>query len=189
VRPSLATIAAGALVLLLAPAVRVSAQSEDPLAVVNAYIAALNAHDFDAALALFAEGAVVRVVPAPRGSAHAGVFAGEDQIRLYLHRHVFPSVHVEVGSFHILGDKATCTAQVSDDSLRARGVAPVEARIEVVVAGGKIRSLTTTLPSRPAPAEDATTLPRTGGGPVPALASLAMGALLLALGLAVRRAR
>jgi ketosteroid isomerase-like protein len=151
------------------------AQGPDPASIVWAYVEALNAHDLEAALALFADDAEVRVVPPPRGTN--GAFRGKDEINVYLHRNVFRDVRVEVRDLRATGDRVSYTALVSNRSLEARRLRPVERKIEVVVRGGRISSYaaTTASPS-----------PRTVEASAPLVLGLGLGALLLVeIGLAL----
>ena len=66
-----------------------AAQATDPLAVVTAYEAAVNAHDADAGLALFADGAVVTSPPGQQ-------VMGREQIRGRLQTLAGESVHDDV---------------------------------------------------------------------------------------------
>src|SRR5262245_65871749 len=85
------------------------AQDPDSASIVRAYVEALNAHDWEAALALFADDAEV-VVPPPRSTN--GVFRGRHEIPVYLHRNVFRDVRVEVRDLRATGDRVSYAALV-----------------------------------------------------------------------------
>ncbi len=110
------------------------AQPTDPLSVVTASETAVNAHDVEAALALFADDAVVKTP--------FNVYVGRDQIRRFLQGAVAQNVQDEpFGSPRVAGDTVNWAGKVSYDEWRKLGVAPLETLTEAVVQGGKIRTL------------------------------------------------
>src|SRR5688500_11041798 len=69
-----------------------AAPASDPVAVFDAFNAAVNAHDVDAALAFFADDAVARLPEQPP----LGVHRGKDEIRTWLETDVNDNIHVEI---------------------------------------------------------------------------------------------
>lgn len=116
--------------------------NNDPKAILEAYYAALNAHDAKAAIALFAEDAVREDITQPRDSRK---IKGKAQIANGIRGRVADNILIEARNFQVAEDKVTCTVQVSTNYWRQRGLAPIEETAEVVVQQGKIVSFTTTL--------------------------------------------
>jgi ketosteroid isomerase-like protein len=138
-----AMITLGALCMLALSPVGVSAQTTDPVAVVDAFRAALG-NDVEAALALVADDAVVSIVPPPPNTS--GMWAGKEQIRQYLDRSVtFNAVHERKGDARVEGDKVTMTVMVLNNDFRQWGIGAVEHTYDAVVQGGKIKSITITM--------------------------------------------
>ena len=166
--------------------------SSVPAAVVAAFDAALNAGDLDAVLGLFAEDAVVRT--------QTGTYTGPQQLRSLFRGLLAEHFQFQTSDRRVSGDTETHTARVSTDEWRRLGIAPLEARAEVVVRGGKISSFAVTYTpeslarlqaaqARSAPAQ----LPRTGeapSGPVVGWGATLVALTLLSAGLLLRlRAR
>jgi predicted ester cyclase len=85
---------------------------------------ALNAKNLDKALTLVTDDAKLVLSPAPRGTS--GVFNGKEELRGWWEEFaVRRNGYVEFTDFHVFGNNVVCTAKVSDDGLRAMGVAPV----------------------------------------------------------------
>jgi len=121
----------------------VSAQTTDPVAVVDAYRVATG-HDVEAALALVADDATFTTVPPPPGTP--GKWTGKEQIRQLLEfTVVMNAVHERVGSATLDGDKVTMTVMILNNNFRKWGIGAVEHTYEAVVQGGKIKSLITTM--------------------------------------------
>ncbi len=102
---------------------------------------AWNAHDIDAVMRLFADDAVVTLVPPPPGAP--GTFRGKEEIRGFVQM-LIPGFHVESRNFRVEGDKVTWFSTVSDDFFRQSGVDSADANCEAVVQEGKIKSFTPT---------------------------------------------
>lgn len=107
------------------------------LAVVQAYEAALNAGDVDAALALFADDAVGVTADGQRWS-------GKEQIRVAVQSSVTPRAQTERVRYQVAGDRVTSVVNISSQGLQALGVAALQVSAETMVRGGKIRSTTST---------------------------------------------
>jgi hypothetical protein len=144
-------------------------RAPDPAAVLAAFDAALNAGDADAALALFADDAVVR--------SQTAVYTGKEEIGRWLRSVVDQHIRIElIGGRRVDGDTETHSARVSVDDLRRLGVT-LEGTAESVVREGKIRTYSFSytpeslarLQAAQARAQGAAppppvALPRTGGG-------------------------
>ena len=163
------------------------AQGTDPGAVVTAFDTALNAGNVEAALGLFAPDGVV--------TTQTATYRGTQQLRTLLQELVDEHFQFQSSNRQVTGDTETHTAQVSTDDWRGLGVAPLEARAEVVVRSGKIVAFTVTYTpaslarlqaaqAQPAPAQLPRSLPRTGEAPVPLGAGILLGSVFLLVGIA-----
>ena len=129
--------------LLLLP-MGVAAQGADPLSVVSASIAALNAGDAAGATALFAADATVTIRPGRPGRPETST--GTAQILALWQTGVAQHIHIDmVGTPQVAGDTVTGTISVAADDLRQLGITSVQRTLVSVVRGGKIASLTLTL--------------------------------------------
>lgn len=183
------------LVLVLALPVALYAQETDPAAVVTADAEALNAGDVDAAMALWADDAVVKLVPAlPPGSPDT--YTGAEQIRAWLESLVAMNFEIEVEILQVEGNTVTTLTKTWVDPTREMGVAPLVATEVYTVQDGKIKGLTWTISDESLAALQAAmaALPVTGGD-VPSgynsalLMALGGLAILGGLGLALLRRR
>ena len=139
--PRLLITAALALGVLLATTAGASSQPMDPASVVHAYIRAVNAHNVDAVLALYADDAVHEVMPPPPGAT--GVYIGKAQIRQFYQQTVVNHDHLTVvGTLHVVGNKVIYTKRIASDSFRRFGLATVDAFIVAIVQGGIFTSYT-----------------------------------------------
>jgi len=121
----------------------VSAQTTDPVAVVDAYRIAWG-NNIEAALAVLADDAVLNVVPPPPGTP--GLWTGKEEIRQFMESALKQNpVHERVGSATVDGDKVTMTVMILNNNFRKWGIGPVEHTYEAVVQGGKIKSLIVTM--------------------------------------------
>lgn len=120
-----------------------------PGSVIAAFDAALNTHDADSALALFADNAVVTdtsniaCLPGPPPSCYGSPsFETRVQIRGWLERLVQENVEVtEPSEYQVLGENVTWAFKVSVDEFRRLGVAPLLGTAEAIVEEDKISSL------------------------------------------------
>jgi len=129
----------------------VGSVSQSPASVIVSFEAALNTHDFAAALALFADGAVVSdlsniaCLPGPPPLCPAGpwnVFTTKTQIRGWLEQLVKVNVQLkETGTLQETGNNLTWSLDVSVDEYRRLGVAPLAANANAIVEEGKISLL------------------------------------------------
>ena len=143
--PRLLITAALALALavgaLVATTRGVSSQGTDPASVVQAYIRAVNSHNVDAVLAVYADDAVHEVIPPPPGAQ--SVYIGKAQIRQFYQQTVVNHDHLEVvGTPQVVGDKVMYTKRIASDSFRRLGLATLDASIVAIVQGGKFLSYT-----------------------------------------------
>ena len=189
VRPALArAIAAGAiLVALLATTGSASAQPTDPRAVFDAFHAAVNAHDVDAALAFFADDAVVEFPNQPPPN----VFRGTQEIRAWLQGDADQNIAVQTENVQVAGEHITWTVRVDIADLRPLGITLVGSA-EATVREGKFTTFSFTLSDetlaqlQAIPAQPQA-LPQTGDA-APWLWLLALAGLLVcAVGLELRR--
>jgi hypothetical protein len=138
--------------VLLAATRGVSSQGPDALAVVREYIAAVNARNVTAVVALFADDAVHEVVlPVPGAT---GLSIGTGQIRLFYQQSAAQHAHlVLLGSPHVTtgasGDKVTFTVRMSSDGVRALALTTVDLFVVAIVAhsdqGSRFTSYTAAL--------------------------------------------
>lgn len=176
----------GLLALLLALPTALHAQASDPVAVITALVAAANAHDLEATMALFADDAVVQIRPEALGSTSTG----KDAVRKWFSDLYAGNFSITVADMKAQGNTVTDRATISSDGLRQLGLASLDGNEEYTVRDGKIVSMTFTytddslakLQAAVAAAQAAQApqaLPRTGGAET-ALWLLALGALLAA---------
>ena len=120
--------------------IRLAAQDADPVAVLDARQRAFEARNLDAAMAWFADDAVVTVlVGTPRQARYVGRDAIQRWQETLLNER---SVRVEsAGDRRVEGDTVTWTARVSRAEWQAMGLESLELWGEAVVRDGKISSL------------------------------------------------
>ena len=111
---------------------------DDPAAVIEAYIAAANASDLDAILALYDDDAFHIALPSPDGSA--GVCVGKEQFTMWYEQSLANGERVELedGSLAVDGNQATFLAKITSEPWRKLGLEALEAHSEVVVVDGRI---------------------------------------------------
>lgn len=112
-----------------------STRPTDPAAVMDAYTAAINAHDVEAALAYVADDAVY--------NRPTGQFTGKEQIRGFIESLIARNVRVElVGERQVQGDRVTWTSRVFLSDPENPDGPPLEIvnNSESVVQNGKIVS-------------------------------------------------
>ena len=110
----------------------------EPLDVANALLAEMNAYNVGRALELFADNAVVTLVP-------TNLYTGKDEIRRWLQELVADNFHVDVvGELSVEGERVTGKTKISSDFLRGLGLDEVEATSVAVVRDGKVHSSTLT---------------------------------------------
>ena len=111
---------------------------DDPAAVIDAYIAAVDAGDLEAILALYADDAVHIFLPTPDGSA--GVCLGKANFRMWYEQSLAnrDRVELEDGTLAVDGNQATFLSQISSEPWRKLGVESLEAKTDLVVIDGRI---------------------------------------------------
>ena len=89
--------------------------SDDPAAVIEAYIAAVNAGDLEAILDLYADDAVHIFLPTPDGSA--GVCLGKEQFRMWYEQSLANGDRVELedGTLAVDGNQATFLTRITSE--------------------------------------------------------------------------
>jgi ketosteroid isomerase-like protein len=166
------------LVVLLALPVALHAQAMTPEEVVVAMIAAEEAGDLEAQIALFADDAVYALLPPSPDMPEPIV--GKDAIRA--RREGLAAAGAE-GSTEITGvdgNTVTTLSRYIDDDLRSMGLEYIEGVEEYVIEDGKITSYTWTMTDESLAALMAAmppeTMPESGGGHLP------IHAVVMALG-------
>jgi ketosteroid isomerase-like protein len=114
-----------------------SAQADDPATAFNAFNVAVNAHDVDAALALFAHDAVVQFPNQPPPN----IYRGTAEIRAWLQADADQNISVQTEQIQVAGDRVTALGKADVDSLRPLGIT-LAGPVEAVVQDGKITSFT-----------------------------------------------
>jgi limonene-1,2-epoxide hydrolase len=177
-------IAIATLVVVLALPGALYAQEADPVAVVNAMYEALNAGDIDAFVALYAEDAVIDIVP-------FGAHAGHEEIRTWADGLMALNAEMKLELLQVEGNTVTLKSWYEDDDWRALGIV-LEAVEEVSVQDGKITAdIWTTTEETLAEVQAAmAALPETGGAAFPGNAlAVALGGLAVSGGLGLKLVR
>ena len=184
------TVAVTVVVAVLALPVVLHAQETDSLAVVTALYEAVNAGDIEAALALYADDAVIYMpVPPPN---MPDTYTGKEEIRGWIENEVARNTEYELVGTEVDGDRVVATTSVADDVLRSFGLTSLEQKDEFTIQDGQITARTHvfTEESLAKLAAAAATLPETGGPVQVGMLPLWLGAgglLIVALGLGLRR--
>jgi hypothetical protein len=112
--------------------------SDDPAAVIEDYIAAVNAGDLEGILALYDEKAVHIFLPTADGSA--GVCLGKANFRMWYEQSLANGdrVSVEDGTLAIDGNQAAFVTRITSDPWTKFGLETLEAHSELVVIDGRI---------------------------------------------------
>lgn len=114
-------------------------RAADPVALVQAFDAAWNAHDVDDILAFFAEEATVRLAPPLPGAPE--ISTGREQIRAFVRAFV-SGFQVESSGHTVRGTSVGWRSRVSADAFRALGVDSTECSVEATVRDGRIAGFT-----------------------------------------------
>jgi ketosteroid isomerase-like protein len=124
------------------------ASSDDPGAVIEAYVAAVNAGDLDAILDLYADDAVHIFLPTPDGSA--GVCLGKAQFTMWYEQSLANGDRVELedGTLAVAGNQATFLIHIRSEPWRTLGLETLEAKGDLVVIDGRIVTHLLTLTSK-----------------------------------------
>ena len=170
-------------VLLALPGV-LYAQEPDPMSIVNAWVAALNASDIDGALSYVADDAVVTIVPPAPGTS--GVYTGKEEIRGWYEGIVGEHGMTTLSDCQVDGETVTCVNIYTGDSFTAMGIDSVVAEWVALVRDGKFQSYSWTI-TEESLAELMVTMPpetmaETGGMVVPLYAVIAALGGLVCIG-------
>ena len=131
------------LTLLLLVAILLTACGPAPQDVVNAWQAALNKGDVDAALSYLADDATVTIVPpGPDGD---GVYNGHAEIRGWYETIASGKGVGSLTDCTTAGDTVTCVSTYADEGLKAMGVDSIEGSWVAVLRDGRIQSYTFTI--------------------------------------------
>jgi len=131
------------LTFLLLVAILLTACGPKPLDVVNAWQAALNKGDIDAALSHLADDATVTI--APPGPDGDGVYTGHAEIRGWYETIVSGKGKGTLTNCKADGETITCTSTYADEGLKAMGVDFIEGSWVAVIRDGRIQSYTFTI--------------------------------------------
>lgn len=107
---------------------------QDPVAVVNALIAAENALDVDAATELFADDAIVTLP--------TGALSTPEQVRGWQTGLAQGHFHADIGEIEADGNHASFAGTVGFDPFRGMGIDAMGSEWDVTVEAGKIKSFT-----------------------------------------------
>jgi len=119
--------------------------SDDPAAVIEAYLAAVNTGDLEAILDLYADDAVHIFLPTPDGSA--GVCLGKEQFTMWYEQSLANGdrVAIEDGTLAVDGNQASFVTHITSDPWRTLGLEALEAQADLVVIDGRIMTHVVTL--------------------------------------------
>src|SRR5215213_7725991 len=119
--------------------------SDDPAAVIEAYLAAVNSGDLEAILELYADDAVHIFLPTPDGSA--GVCLGKEQFTMWYEQSLANGDRVELedGSLAVDGNQAAYVARITSNPWSKLGLEALEAHSDLVVIDGQIMTHVVTL--------------------------------------------
>jgi ketosteroid isomerase-like protein len=112
--------------------------SDDPAALIEDYVAAVNAGDLDGILELYADEAVHIFLPTPDGSA--GVCRGKDQFRMWYEQSVANGDRLEIedGTLAVDGNQAAFVTRITSEPWTKLGLEALEAHAEMVLIDGRI---------------------------------------------------
>jgi hypothetical protein len=114
----------------------------DPAQILRTFDAALNAHDLEAAMDLFADDAVVRYVPPPPRPARA-VYTGKEEIRGLMQALIAEGYNVEAERYEVDGGRVTSRdRRVFAARHEQLGGNPVVVTCEATVRAGRIEAMT-----------------------------------------------
>jgi ketosteroid isomerase-like protein len=183
-------IAVTVLVAMLALPVALCAQESDPVTVVMALYEAVNAGDIEAALALYADDAVIFMPVAPPNMPDT--YTGKEEVRAWIESEVAMNTEYILLESQVDGTTVVATTSVADDVLRSFGLTSLVQTDEFTIEDGKIaaRTIAFTEESLATLGAAVATLPETGGPSLAGTLPLWLGAgglLITSLGLGLRR--
>jgi uncharacterized protein YbaA (DUF1428 family) len=127
-----------AFVGLFVPALSVSAQADDPLSILQQFVAARNQGDEPGAMALVAEGiSYVGGSACPLTNPCTGPQAMREDVRLFISDHAQSTL---IGFPAVSGTTVTARAETANDAVRAAGVDRVIDAYTAEVRDGKLTS-------------------------------------------------
>lgn len=112
----------------------------DPIAMIAAWVEALNAGNIDDALSYVADDAVVTIVPPSPGTS--GVYLGQAEIRAWYEAIRGQHGVTALSDCRVAGETVTCVDTYAEDSLRSIGLDSVAAEWVAIVREGKLQSYT-----------------------------------------------
>lgn len=116
-------------------------QETDPIVIAQAWVSAVDAHDFDAAVALLNDDSYLIVVP-PAPSSNINSYQGKNEIRQVLQQYAANNTHVQiVDGPVVINGTTTWTERQSSDSLLRAGVPSIQVTVDALIEGGKIKSI------------------------------------------------
>ena len=115
-----------------------SLASDDPAALIEDYVAAVNAGDLEGILALYDDAAFHIALPSADGSA--GVCVGKEQFRMWYEQSVANGDRIEIedGTLAIDGNQAAFVTRITSDPWTKLGLEALEAHAEMVLIDGRI---------------------------------------------------
>jgi ketosteroid isomerase-like protein len=171
-------------VVLLALPGMLCAQESDPMSIVNAWVAALNAGDIDGALSYVADDAVVTIVPPAPGTS--GVFTGKGEVQGWYETTVGEHGVTTLSDCQVDGETVTCINTYAADSITAMGIDSLVAEWVAVVRDGKLQSYSWTITDESLAelmaAMPPQAIPETGGVAIPLNAMMAVLGGLMCIG-------
>lgn len=149
-------VVAGSLVMFAVPPAA-KGQTTDAQSTAQRYVDAQNAGELEAALELWADdGMIINT----RGRS----ITGKENLKRFIEGNIQRKIHQKPESIQVVGSKVSWINRESNDSYRRLGVAPVQQNSEMVVEGGKIRSLINYFPANEiARIEQACAIPQAQG--------------------------
>jgi len=177
----------GALILCLLTSSAGAAQESDAIVRLRSAFAALNGKNISPMVTLFAPEGEIRVLPANTQ------VKGTDAIRSFFQRQVDLNGNWDISNYQANGDRVTFHKSYQNDSTPA-SVGRVEYAVDVTMRDGQIQSFVmTTAPESMAKLQAATnqapaatsqsSLPKTGGPPLPLILVAATGLVVVGAGL------
>jgi hypothetical protein len=136
-------VAVTVFVVLLALPRMLCAQESDPMSIIDAWVADLNAGDIDSALSYLADDAVVTIVPPAPGTS--GVYTGKEEIRGWYEGIVGEHGVTTLSDCQVDGETVTCVNTYTGDSFTSMGLDLVVAEWVAVVHYGQLQLYTYTM--------------------------------------------
>jgi hypothetical protein len=116
-------------------------QGMDPVAVIQSFDAAWNAHDVERALKFFTDDAEVRFMY-PASFPEPDTYAGKDEIRRLLEGYLSDNFHMQSHDYRISLNEVTWQYSAASERFRQLGTDAVEGAAGAAFDHGKIKRLT-----------------------------------------------